>query len=261
MERSTQDRPQDPTDRRVATAWDERLVERYVSTGQAGDVAVVPDPARVPFLRRLVETSLPASRELAVADLACGHGDLVAVLRSLGYADVEGVDASGEQVAAAHRAGVDGVACADLRTWLADRVGEFDALFLVDALEHFDPGAALEVLDLAHRALVPGGRLVLHVPNAAGLFGARVQHGDLTHRTSFTDRSLVQACRAAGFARVTCSEDPPAVHGAASLARRVLWTLLSLPARLALAAETGRGGHLLTQNLTAVANRSEEEER
>jgi hypothetical protein len=112
----------------------------------------------------------------------------------------------------------------------------------------------LATLDGAFGALRPGGRVVIHVPNAEGLHGMRVRYGDLTHEQAFTPASIRQALTLCGFTNVRCFEDRPVMHGLKSALRAAFWRLSTLQARLQLLAETGVGGHILSQNMLVVAD-------
>jgi hypothetical protein len=127
-----------------------------------------------------------------------------------------------------------------------------------DVLEHFSKDEVLEILDHAHRVLRPGGRLVLHVPNAEGIFGSRIFWSDFTHEMAFTREGLRQLTQACGFASLECREDLPAVHGVKSFVRRLSWSVLRAFFRLVHIAETGDPGSslILTQNLLAVARKA-----
>jgi 2-polyprenyl-3-methyl-5-hydroxy-6-metoxy-1,4-benzoquinol methylase len=236
--------------------WQTRLYESYVSTGQS--VAAQAHelmPGQYPQYLRLIRRHLPQDRAIRIADLACGHGALLFCLKKLGYTRIEGVDVSSEQVALAHRLGMQEVRHGSLTDALRDRAGTYDVIFLMDILEHLDKQAVLDVLELARDALTDRGRLVMHVPNGAGIFGMRIRYGDFTHQTCFTPQSIRQVLRAAGFMLVDVHEDRPVIHGVKSLVRRVLWDLMTLRERLLLLAETGSGGHVLSQNMLVIADK------
>src|SRR6202043_2974468 len=65
-----------------------------------------------------------------------------------------------------------------------------DLIFLMDVLEHMDKAEQLRTLAAASELLVPGGRLVLSVPNANASFGLRWRYNDWTHEAAFTEQSL-----------------------------------------------------------------------
>lgn len=133
-----------------------------------------------------------------VVDLGCGYGDFI------------------NQVSATNRIGVDMRACdghlADGVTFVqgtaADALsgmpeGSVDLLMASNLLEHLEWGDVELLLEQIARVLRPGGRVMLLQPNFR--HSARGYFDDYTHRTIFTDESLVGWVRAAGL-------DPVAVR-------------------------------------------------
>jgi SAM-dependent methyltransferase len=234
----------------------QRLYGGYISTGQAhtGSDAQPFSAGSLAHVRSVIRRHVPAGRDSRIVDLACGHGILVKCLRDMGYRNVRGFDISGEQVEMARRLGIPNVEQQELRAALQGERESIDVIFLFDVLEHLTKDELLETLDIVNLALAPGGVVIVHVPNAAGLHGMHLRYGDLTHEQCFTASSLRQAFRACGFSRVECFEDKPVPRGLKSSIRRVLWELLTLAPRLRLLAETGERG-LLSQALVATARK------
>ena len=238
--------------------WKRHLYERYVSSGQAAlDVARGSQPslANYPYYRQVVNRYLPQNKDIAVADVACGHGALLHCLRHVGYRNLSGVDVSLEQVALAHRLGVTEAHHGDMGEFLVRNPAAFDVVFLMDILEHLERGDLLQTLRLVSGSLKDDGRVIIHVPNAEGLFGMRIRYGDLTHENCFTPQSIQQALVSSGFGRIKCYEDKPIIHGLNSFVRFLVWQLLTIPPRLLLLAETGRANHILSQNMLVVAQK------
>ena len=236
--------------------WKSKLYESYVSTRQAAAVAdesVGPELSGYPQLLDVIKRHVPSDTSVRITDLGCGHGALVFCLKSLGYTDIEGIDVSSEQVALANKLGIDEVRQGDLIEHLQSASKTYDVLFLMDVLEHLGKQDVIDLLSLARTSLAAGGRAIIHVPNAEGLFGMRVRYGDFTHELCFTPQSIRQVLRACGFRDVQVYEDKPVVHGIKSLVRSALWKVLTLRERLLLLAETGAGGHILSQNMLVVA--------
>jgi cyclopropane fatty-acyl-phospholipid synthase-like methyltransferase len=210
---------------------------------------------RAAHLTRMVKAHFPADRNARILELGCGHGALIHFARQMGYANIEGVDGSSAQVAAARRLGIGGIREGQLMEALAAAAdASYDAVILFDVLEHLTRDEVIDAIDAIARVLKKGGRLILHVPNGASPFGTLMIYSDFTHEVAFTPESLTQLFLASGWTRVDCSEDPPAVHGAASFVRAVLWRGIRAILRFYLAVETGSRRHdVLTQNLFAVA--------
>jgi 2-polyprenyl-3-methyl-5-hydroxy-6-metoxy-1,4-benzoquinol methylase len=139
----------------------------------------------------------PGSR---VLEVGAGDGRFVALMRAAGL-DAGGLDPSPAARAAARAAGLEvapgGVDDAEVEP------ASQDAVVLWHSLEHFeDPAAAIGRL---RGWLRPEGRLVIAVPNLAGLQarigGDRWFHQDVPrHRTHFTPAGLTMLLERSGFA-------------------------------------------------------------
>ncbi|ERP30718.1 hypothetical protein CALK_2461 [Chitinivibrio alkaliphilus ACht1] len=68
-----------------------------------------------------------------------------------------------------------------------------------DVFEHIPVDEAENMLSLLKNALVPGGTLVLRVPNMSNILGAYSRFIDITHVTGYTEESLQQLLTLAGF--------------------------------------------------------------
>ena len=238
-----------------------RLYRRYATLlGRVPSTSVLAAEeyfrGRAPYLRQVVRRHLGEKRAARIVDLGCGDGALLHFAREAGFSNLSGVDGSEEQVELAHRLGITCVQHGALETFLADAPSEsVDVVIAFDVLEHLSKSQALDFLEATRRVLRPGGRLLIHVPNAASPFFGHVRYGDFTHQLAFTKESLRQVLQGSGFQTVRCFEDAPVVHGAVSAARFVLWRAVRLALRVAIAAETGDIGRnaVLSQNLLAVA--------
>ncbi|MBM3522985.1 MAG: class I SAM-dependent methyltransferase [Alphaproteobacteria bacterium] len=239
-----------------STDFRARLLARYVSTHTSVSGARDGLARRRAYLERLVATHFPPGRDAAVLDLGCGHGAIVWAARNLGYTNVAGIDASPEQVAAAADLGIAGVRQGDLRATLAELAPDsMDAIILFDLFHYFDKNEQMAIADAVFRALKPGGRFILHVPNAEAIFAGRMRYWDMLANDAFTRASIGQLLLACDFRRVDCFEDKPAVHGLKSRVRALLWPAVRATMRLVLAIETGEGGRdaIFSQCLLAVA--------
>ncbi len=248
------ERPMQPEPSRL---YRDALYASYVDThAPALDAATRQTLGR--YFRANFARHLPLDRSAAILDIACGAGEFVEYLRRDGYANVTGVDVSSQPVEAASAAGVSGVEVGDAFAFLATRPQSFDAIVAIDFLEHLTKDEALDLLRLVRAALRPGGRLSVQTCNAASPMFGRVRYGDFTHETAFTARSIAQAFGAAGLTTVGVFEVATPVHGAASAVRSIAWRSMRAAVAAYVIAETGvTRGHVLTQNLIAVASRDD----
>src|SRR5258708_20177518 len=91
-----------------------------------------------------------------------------------------------------------------------------DAVIAYDVIEHLTKDELIDVADEVLRVLKPGGRWIVHAPNAASPFCGVIAYGVLTHEQAFTPKSLTQVFLSSGFRTATFHDDPPAPHGPAS---------------------------------------------
>ena len=115
--------------------WKRRLYAHYVSSGQAtGNYGQDSQPswADNPYYRQVITHHLPKNKDVAIADVACGHGALLHCLRESGYRNLRGVDVSTEQVALAHKQGVVEAQCGEMSGFLLDKTGAYEVVFLMD---------------------------------------------------------------------------------------------------------------------------------
>jgi SAM-dependent methyltransferase len=234
-----------------------RVYERYV---HSRDRSLAPARledlrARAPYIERLIRAHFPSDRNARILDLGCGHGALVYFARRAGYGCTAGVDGSPEQVAEARRLGIEGVQLGDVMDALTALPDDsLDVVVAFDLIEHFSKDELLPLVDEVRRVLKPGGRWIIHTPNAESPFFGRIRYGDITHEQAFTTTSLSQLLLASGIRTVAFFEDTPVVHGVRSAVRYAVWKVARALLRLYLAAETGSSGSgVLTQNLLAVA--------
>jgi len=233
--------------------WKETVYQSYVSSGHIRDIgesAASHFRPRRAFFETIIRNHFPSSRDSRVLDIGCGHGTLLYFLHEAGYYKACGVDGSKEQVEFAERLGVQGVELGNGLNFLREQeTTGADVICLFDILEHLARQDAFELLTEVRRVLSPDGVCIGHVPNAEGIFGARVRYGDLTHEQAFTASSIKQMFGALEFGTVQCFEDKPVIHGIKSLVRRALWEFGTVPFRLLYVAETASSEVILSQNL------------
>jgi cyclopropane fatty-acyl-phospholipid synthase-like methyltransferase len=206
-------------------------------------------------MNHVINSFFPPQTSANILDLGCGHGVLVYFARRKGYRNIRGVDVSAQQVALARELGIEHIVQGSLKEALMSTpLSSQDAVVTFDVIEHFTKDELIEVVDAVYSVIKPGGRWIIHAPNGASPFVGAVRYGDFTHEQAFTPSSLQQLLRSSRFVRVDFFECAPRVHGIKSLARAVLWSMMRLAFRLALAAETGDVGRnaVLTRNLYAV---------
>lgn len=191
-------------------------------------------------------------RDARILEIGCGDGTLLAYLRDNGFTEVRGVDVSDEQVALARRRSLD-VRAGDAMSALAEHDHELGGVIAVDVLEHFTKSEVDQLLARVAHALAPGGFLLVRTPNGEGLFAGHVIHGDLTHCTTFTPRSLAQALRLAGFGSIAFREALFVRGSVRGRARMLAWVIIRGVANAIRVVQTGRMQAIWSENLLCLA--------
>ena len=137
-----------------------------------------------------------------VADLGCGRGEFLEILRAR---DIEalGAESNGNAVQECLSRGLD-VAQGDLVAFLRSRkTASLGGVFAAQVAEHLKPAALQGLLFEAHRVLRPGGLLLLETVNPRSVTGfLEVYNRDLTHERPLHPDTLRFLAAAAGFSDV-----------------------------------------------------------
>ncbi len=221
----------------------QRLFERYASVvNQRGpnlDAAAARWWAR-PY-RVYLKGWLPKSETTPIADVGCGAGGLLLLLKDLGYTNLHGVDLSPEQVALARQV-CPSVEEGGAIEFLESRPGTLGLILAVDVIEHLPKAEVLRFLDACTDALQPGGRLVLQTPNAESPAALAVRYGDFTHEVCFNPGALLNLLDLCGLEQPEVRELGPVPRGVRSACRWVLWGILRRFLWAWNLIETGSGG-------------------
>lgn len=238
-------------------SFKDALYKSYVSTHIAhrkGTFDLAKLKRQLPGFRQHFGQLLPTDKNVRIADLGCGSGGLVWWLHQSGFTNSKGVDGSPEQVALAHQLGIDSVVLGDVFEFLENERCH-TVLFARDLIEHFEKQSVFVFLEKCFSSLVPGGKLVLQIPNAESPYFGRVRYGDFTHELAFTASSITQLLGAAGYTRIEVFPWRPAVTGPKSLIRYILWRLIEPLLKLPIQIESGGSNRIVTMNLIAVARK------
>ncbi|MFQ5964080.1 MAG: methyltransferase domain-containing protein [Candidatus Scalinduaceae bacterium] len=239
-------------------AYRDNIYSTYVSTHTShlyGETTINGIERQFPVWKWYYGRFLPQDKSANILDTGCGSGGFLYYLRSLGCVNSTGIDVSIEQIEAAKKLGINGVECADIISFLEDKMNSYDLIFARDVLEHLTKDEILKVLETINNALKVDGLLVIQAPNGESLFSGRIRYGDLTHELAFTQDSLNQALKTVGFAYAGFYPTGPVPHGLKSTVRFFLWKMIEKLLRFYMLVETGSGDGIYTQNIIAVARK------
>jgi len=185
---------------------------------------------------------LPSEKDSAIIDIGCGWGRLLYFFKERKYINIQGVDISPEQVQLAKEICDNNVVKGDAIEHLANHPESFDFIIGLDIIEHFKKDEVFRFLEGCHKALRPGGRLILQTPNAESPWGTMHRYHDLTHELAFDPHSLGKLLKLSGFVEAQARDAGPVVYGVLSLGRFLIWKAIWLCLALWNLSETGSIG-------------------
>jgi O-antigen chain-terminating methyltransferase len=151
-----------------------------------------------------------------VADLGCGRGEFLELLREAGI-EAMGVESNAQAAAHCRERGL-AVHQSDLLSFLAARPdASLGGVFAAQVAEHLPPRVLLSLLRETHRVLRREGLLLLETVNPRSVTGfLEVYNRDLTHERPLHPETLSFLAAAAGFSDVRVEMRSP-VEPAAQL--------------------------------------------
>jgi SAM-dependent methyltransferase len=171
----------------------------YAAMNDLSDATYASTSALYGRLLRRVLDKLP--RDAAILDVGCGAGFLVNALQQEGFTKVDGIDACATLVEVARSRGLPCTAVSEdyVEAESRSRADRYQAIFLLDVLEHIPVARQIGFLSALRGMLRSDGVLVLSVPNATSTLAPRWRYNDWTHTSAFTEHSLAFVLTAAGF--------------------------------------------------------------
>lgn len=145
---------------------------------------------------------LPDDRAARILVISCGPGYLVNMLAQAGYTNVHGIDSDAAKVAHATRRNLN-CQVANAFPFLERHESGFDVIIPEQELNHLTIAETIDFLRLCHRALRPGGRIVVYAMNGANpMVGAENVAHNIDHFYNVTEYSLTQLLELGGFGEV-----------------------------------------------------------
>jgi len=239
--------------------WKQKLYSSYVTTKQAGvDSAINAHKSSVHYNKSIINKYLKdIAKDKKIVDVGCGYGSFLLSLKEKGFTNLLGLEVSKEQVEVSKELGISNyILECDILSYLENNTSELVNVFILkDIIEHFTRNELFYIFEKLTNRLDNDGKIIIHIPNASGLFGMTIRYGDLTHELAFTPKSIRQLLYTFGFNKIEIKEDIPIVHGLFSSIRYLLWYIFTLRYRIIYLVETGSFDIVLSQNMTIIAKK------
>jgi 2-polyprenyl-3-methyl-5-hydroxy-6-metoxy-1,4-benzoquinol methylase len=199
---------------------------------------------------------LPKDKTALILDVACGKGHYINACLKNGYANVLGIDLSAPNVAFCREQGYP-VEQEDMFEFLPDKAGTYDAILFNDVIEHLHKNEIMAALFLLRGALKENGSLVIKTINAANPYVASAgRYITFDHEIAFTDKSLEQVLRGAGFADIVIrGQDIYVIGGPIALIAKTWAKLICLRLRVLSILFGRKSVRIFTKSIIAFAKK------
>lgn len=175
------------------------IYENYISIGLGAGHQTV---AKIHQFEKNYQRFFPADKEDGILDIGPGKGEMLTCLKNLGYTNLQAVDISASVVHYINELGFNGYIANDLPTFLKGQ--KYALITMCDVVEHIPKNQIVEIMTAVRKALTEDGLLIVQVPNMQSITANLFLYDDFTHETGYTERSLTQLMKLAGFSAVEC---------------------------------------------------------
>ena len=145
---------------------------------------------------------LPEDKNAPILDVGCGVGQFLRFLEINEYTDITGIELSEQQAEIARENVNCSIHAGEVSKFLKTKQGKYQLITLNDVLEHIPKNDTVSFLKTLKEGLTKEGCLVINVPQVAGLTTAYNRYNDFTHNLVFTEMSLSQVLKMAGFSKI-----------------------------------------------------------
>jgi 2-polyprenyl-3-methyl-5-hydroxy-6-metoxy-1,4-benzoquinol methylase len=198
--------------------------------------------------------------DAVILDVGCGVGQFMFYLAQAGNRNIVGIDISADTIqrAKSMQPTLDFRQVPSGEAFLHDHPIHFDVIVLNDVLEHIEPEALLPLVRALLEALKPGGRLIVKTINAAYPLGNSSRYQDLTHRTSFHEKSLRQLLRHCGFTAIECFQEEIGIYNPLFAAKKLIVWGVRLLLRLLVYFSEGGWPRIISLNILCTARKHDQ---
>jgi SAM-dependent methyltransferase len=166
---------------------------------------------------KLLKDVVPQDKTARILDVGCATGEALLALKELEYENLLGIDIDNNLIDIAKQNDAPAEHAEDTEEYLNQKKNQFDAILLLDVLEHIPITRQISFIRSIYNALAPHGKLILMVPNAYCPVAMAMRYGDFTHKCSFTPNSIKFILQNAGFDNIKVTDLTPKTNAKVSL--------------------------------------------
>ena len=145
---------------------------------------------------------VPKDKTAQILVVSCGPGYFLDLLMSEGYQNVLGIDSDREKISYARQKNLN-CRVEEAFPFVSNSSHQYDLIFCEQELNHLTKEEMLKFLELCRHALKESGKLIVHGLNGANpITGSEALAQNFDHYNTFTEYTLRQVLRYAGFANI-----------------------------------------------------------
>lgn len=174
---------------------------------------------------------IPIDKDIKVLDIGPGRGEFIHYLLSKNYKDISCIDINDDvlQHVKHYYPLVKTKHVKSSIEYFHNLNYTFDLVTMFHVLEHIDLDESIKLLQIIKEQLSADGLLIIEVPNLANVFtGSAIYSSDVTHKTQYTSKSLLQVLLMSGFESVEVCNITNPVNSIQRIVQKIGTTTLNL---------------------------------
>lgn len=184
------------------------LWEDYVGGHYDFDKEVRQMPDYLKYFKKNFIKLLPKNKDARILEVGFGNGFFLKTMMSSGYNNFLGIEPGKTQYEFTKKHITEKVLLiADTFAFLSKNKNKFDAIVLIEVLEHIPRKNTIRLIKLLYGSLKENGILIIKVPNMSNPLMLRSRYSDFTHEAGFTPESLFQVLHCTDFRRIRAFPD------------------------------------------------------
>lgn len=212
------------------------------------------------YFRKNYLKSLPKNKNARIADIGCGMGHFLYFLKKEGYTNLFAVDFSKEMVDYCVKQKIidkKNITYGNIQDFLKKNKNSFDFVVMNDVIEHIPKKEMIATLFLIKSSLKEGGKTAIKTPNLSNFItGSSSRYIDFTHTIGFTEESLIQVMKMAGFSNTKVyAQDIWVINPAVNFIGKIIQGFFNLFMRALFALYGRTSAKIFTKDIIAVGEK------
>ena len=141
----------------------------------------------------------PSDKNARILDIGVGNGEMLHLLKDMGYTNAEGADISQSTINACTARGYKCTLVENTVDFLTQNKNTFAVISMFHVIEHISKEDIIPLIWACREALTDDGILILETPNMASYDAVYARYADFTHTTGYAEPSLRQMLMICGF--------------------------------------------------------------